>query len=346
MQPPTRPRPPLLRRALQVVVVGVFVGFIVWAVAGQWSQVRATAADLSPAGLLLATAAALAALWCTFLSWRAILSDFGSTIPVAASARIFFLGQLGKYLPGKLWPILTQARLGRAYQVPGRASAAAALLVMAVSLGTGLLLTAALLPLVSPAAFDDYWWTLLALPLAAIALWPPVLNWGLARAMRLARREPMPRPLTPRGISQSVGWSVLAWLGYGGHLWALLWGLDAEAAHLVVLSVAAFAGSWAIGFLLLVAPAGAGPREAALVVILGASVGQPVALVAAVLSRLLITLLDVAAAVFVIAVHRRRTAAAGDPAPTGPTPVGDAAPVGDRAPTGAGHQDAVTPTGP
>ncbi|WBB96737.1 MULTISPECIES: lysylphosphatidylglycerol synthase domain-containing protein [unclassified Solwaraspora] len=306
MHPPASHRPSLLRRALQVAVVGAFAGFIGWALASQWSQVRATATDLTVPSLLLATAGAIVALWCNFLSWRAILADFGSRIPLGAGMRVFFVGQLGKYLPGKLWPMLTQARLGRTYQVPGRSSAAAALLVMAVSLGTGLLLTVCLLPLVSPAAFDRYWWALLALPLAAAGLWPPLLNRGLAIAMRLARREPMPRPLSLSGIGQSVLWSVLAWLAYGGHIWALLRGLGAaDGPHLVFLSIAAFAGSWAIGFLLIVAPAGAGPREAALVVILSVSVSQPIALVAAVVSRLLMIVVDVAApAVAVLLANR------------------------------------------
>lgn len=307
MQPPARTRPALLRRALQVVVVGVFVGFIGWALAGQWSQVQDTAADLTATSLLLAAAGATIAIWFSFLSWRAILTDFGSRIPFSAGMRIFFIGQLGKYLPGKLWPMLTQARLGRTYQVPGRASAAAALLVIMVSLGTGLLLTVCLLPLVSPDAFGRYWWALLALPMAAVALWPPVLNRGLATAMRLARREPLPRPLSLRGIGQSVLWSVLAWLAYGGHLWALLRGLGAtDGPHLAVLSIAAFAGSWVIGFLLIVAPAGAGPREAALVVILSVSVSQPIALVAAVLSRLLMIVVDVAAPALVVLLATRR----------------------------------------
>ncbi|MFV2087628.1 lysylphosphatidylglycerol synthase transmembrane domain-containing protein [Micromonospora sp. LOL_021] len=307
MHPPARHRPNLLRRALQVAVVGAFAGFIGWALAGQWSQVRATAADLTVTSLLLATAGAVVALWFNFLSWRTILTDFGSRIPLRAGMRIFFVGQLGKYLPGKLWPMLTQARLGRTYQVPGRASVAAALLVMAVSLGTGLLLTVCLLPLVGPDAIDRYWWALLALPLAAVGLWPPVLNRGLTIAMRLARREPMPRPLSPRGIGQSVLWSALAWLAYGGHIWALLWGLGAaDGPRLVFLSIAAFAGSWAIGFLLIVAPAGAGPREAALVVILGVSVSQPIALVAAVVSRLLLIMVDVTAPALAVLLANRR----------------------------------------
>jgi uncharacterized membrane protein YbhN (UPF0104 family) len=73
--------------------------------------------------------------------------------------------------------------------------------------------------------------------------------------------------------------------------------------------VASFAAAWAVGFLLALAPAGVGPREAALVVMLSPTVGQPVALVAAVVSRLLLTGSDILwAAAAALAARRNRGA--------------------------------------
>jgi uncharacterized membrane protein YbhN (UPF0104 family) len=279
-------------------------------VARQWRQVGTVIGELSPASIGVSAAAALAGIWFSFLCWRAILADFGSRIPVTAGMRVFFVGQAGKYVPGKVWPILTQVRLGRDYQVPGRTSAASALIFMIIVLGSGLLVAICALPVLGAGAFDRFWWTLLALPLAAVALWPPVLNWGLARAMRLARREPMPQPLSAAGIGRAVGWSLVMWLLFGVHLWALLSALDVDASHLAIRSIGAFAGAWSIGFLLLIAPAGVGPREVALVLLLAGSVAQPEALVAAVVSRLLMTLGDLAWPLIAVALerHRQRTA--------------------------------------
>jgi hypothetical protein len=53
-----------------------------------------------------------------------------------------YLGQLGKYLPGGIWPMVTQMRLGRDHHVPPRASAAAFVAFMLLVIGTGLLLGA------------------------------------------------------------------------------------------------------------------------------------------------------------------------------------------------------------
>jgi uncharacterized membrane protein YbhN (UPF0104 family) len=225
--------------------------------------------------------------------------------------RIFFVGQAGKYVPGKVWPILTQVRLGRDYQVPGRASAAAALIFMLIVLGSGVLVAICSLPVLGADAFDRYWWALLVLPVAAVVLWPPVLNWALGRAMRLARREPMPQPLSPGGIGRAVGWSVVMWLLYGVHLWVLLAALGVDAPNLLIRSTGGFAGAWVIGFLLFITPAGVGPREVALVVLLASTAAQPAALVAAIVSRLLMTLGDLVWPLIAIALERRRQRTAG-----------------------------------
>jgi uncharacterized membrane protein YbhN (UPF0104 family) len=313
--PLPKSRKAILRRILEITVTAAFLGFIVWSLAGRWSEVRAVIGDLALPALGLSTLAAMAATWCSFLAWKALLADFGSSVPITGGMRIFFVGQLGKYLPGKVWPIVTQARLGREYRVPGRASAAAVLLTMLITLGTGLLLTAVSLPFLGAGAFDSYWWTLLALPLAGVALWPGVLNWGLGHAMRLARREPMPRPLSFGGIGRSVAWSVATWCCYGIHLWVLLLDLGGDGgASLLIPSTGAFAASWTIGFVLSVAPAGLGPREAALSTLLGSAVDPAVALVAAVVSRLLMTIADLAwPAVALLAARRRPGSETGEP---------------------------------
>lgn len=303
---PPGPRRWWLRRGLGAATVGAFLGFLGWAALRQWSQVASVIGELSTAAVTVAALAALAGIWLSFRCWLVILADFGNRLPALAGMRVFFVGQAGKYVPGKVWPVLAQIRLGRDYQVPGRASAAAALLFMVVVLGTGLLVAIVCLPVLGAGAFGRYWWTLLALPLAVVVLWPPVLNRGIGWAMRLTRREPMPRPLSAAGIARAAGWALAMWVLFGIHLWALLSALDVGAPDLLIRSVGAFAGAWAIGFLLLVAPAGIGPREVALVALLGSTAAQPVALVAAVVSRLLMTLGDLAWPVLALGLERYR----------------------------------------
>jgi len=293
LEPRRRRRP--LRTAVNALVVAAFVVFIAYAVAKRWGDVRDYAGRLSLRAGGLSMAAVLGAVWCSFLCWKAVLADFGSRVPLSGGMRIFFIGQLGKYLPGKLWPILTQIRLGAEYRVPKRASAAAAGVFMLLVLGTGLVLAAVTVPFLGGQAFSRYWWTLAVLPLALAAMHPAILNRGLGLALRLARREPMPRPLTLRGIATAAFWCLPMWALFGVHTWALALDLgSANAVDLYLRSTGVFAASWSIGFLLGPLPAGAGPREAAFILLFGATLPTAQATVIALVSRLLITVGDVA----------------------------------------------------
>jgi hypothetical protein len=205
---------------------------------------------------------------------------------------VFFFGQLGKYLPGSVWPLLAQMELGRGYKVPRRASGAAVMIFMLLILGTGLLVAALALPFLAGDALRRYGWTLSVLPVAAVLLYPPVLNRILAAGLRLARRDPVPNPLSLRGVLGAVGWSLVAWVLYGVHIWILARMLGAHGAGLLARSTGAFAAAWCVGFLVVLAPAGGGAREAALIVLLGTGIGTARATVIAVVSRLLLTIGD------------------------------------------------------
>ncbi len=297
-----------LRNLLRFAVLALFTAVLVVVLARRWHEVRPLLHELSVAGVGLAGGAVVAGIYATFLCWRAVLTDLGSPLPLGGGMRIFFLGQLGKYLPGSVWPLLAQMELGRDYKVPRRASGAAVAVFMLLILGSGLLVAAVALPLLGEHALQRYWWALTVLPVAAVLLYPPVLNRLLATALRLARRDPMPNPLTLPGVVRAVGWALVSWVLYGLHVWILARMLGAGGVGILPRSIGAFAAAWCVGFLVVIAPAGGGAREAALIVLLGTGVGAARATVIAVVSRLLFTVGDLGWGGGVALAVRKRTA--------------------------------------
>jgi hypothetical protein len=146
---PARP-PPRWRAALRVAMLAGFLSALGWALAAQWGAVRPLLGQLSVPSLGAALAAVLGGIVATLLCWRAVLADLGRRLPLAAGARVFFLGQLGKYLPGSVWPVMAQMELGRDHQVPERASGSAVGVFLLVLVGTGLVVAAATAPLLGP----------------------------------------------------------------------------------------------------------------------------------------------------------------------------------------------------
>jgi hypothetical protein len=289
--PATRRKPwrALARAAFAVLSVGGLAA----ATVSQWSRVADTAGEVSLGALSAAFVATLAGVFCAILSWRAVLADLGSPLRVRHAVGIVGIGQLGKYLPGSLWPVVAQMELGRAHDVPRKRSAVASLLVIVVALTAGGLLAAATLPFAARGSLGPYRPVFLVPAAGLVLLHPRVFNAAAARGLRMLKRAPLEQGLSFRGTAAALGWALAQWLCWGFAVWLLGRGLPGAHGPLLAVSLGAYALAWSAGFLFLVAPAGAGVREGALVLLLAPSLGAAEALGVALLVRLLTTVADV-----------------------------------------------------
>ncbi|MGO2658733.1 lysylphosphatidylglycerol synthase domain-containing protein [Mycetocola reblochoni] len=305
-------RSPLIKWLFLAVALGLGV----WAVWRQWDEIVVALAQLNVWLLVLAALVSAAYVWCTMLSWRRILRDLGSPISIGAATELFGVSQIGKYIPGGVWNIVAAAEIGMAHQIPRRRSVTAMAIAVLVSLVSGLAIgCTAFLFSPSPALQAWGWLVVAAVPLA-VALVPPVLNRVVALVFRLTKRPPLESPLSTRGVLVSVIWALLGWALAGLQVWLLATGLGSAGPELAWLCIAGYALAWSAGFLFIVAPAGVGAREAVLGATLAGGVSGPVVLTVVLLSRVLLTLVDVVlATIGLIAGRRIRAArAAGDDA--------------------------------
>jgi uncharacterized membrane protein YbhN (UPF0104 family) len=283
--------------------VAVTVGLGGYAVAREWTGVRAALASLGLLTVAAALASVLIALLATMQVWRLLLAALGSPLPARAAARIMFVGQLGKYLPGSIWPVLAQMEMGHAHQVPRRRSASASVLTMLLSLLTGLLIALVALPFV--AGSTPYLWAFLAAPVLLVFLHPKVLNSVLSRLLRLARRPALEEPLTGRAIAGASAWAVASWLFYGLQIWLLATRLGAPDGRGALLAIGGFAFAWSVGFVVVFAPAGAGVRDLLLIAMLGPVLSVASATAVALVSRVLMTIADLLTAAVSAGFSRR-----------------------------------------
>ncbi len=298
----------LASRPVRWGFITVTVALGAYAVVRQWTDVRAGLASLgflAAAGALLGV---LLAMLATMQVWRVLLGALGSPLPVRAAARIMFIGQLGKYLPGSIWPVLAQMELATAHRVPRHRSATASVLTMLLSLLTGLLIALVTLPFV--AGSTPYLWAFLAAPILLVCLHPRVLNRVLARLLRLARRLPLEKPLTGRAIAGALAWAFASWGCYGLQMWLLATRVGLSDGTGVLLATGAFAFAWCAGFLVVFAPAGAGVREVLLVAMLGPAIGAGAATAVALVSRVVMTVGDLLTAAVAATCTRGSAAAA------------------------------------
>jgi hypothetical protein len=295
--------------ALTGAVIGLTcLGFVVQRMTSQWSEVRDQVAGASPGWLVAAVLLAGAAITWIAGCWRRAMGLSGAAPPLRASVAWYYAGEIGKYVPGGVWPVLGRGELARRGGVPrARAYPSVGLSLAALYLAA-LGVATVLVPLdlaeqtESPAALA----LLGLLPLGLAALHPRVLTWGRDQLVRLTGRGGdivIPPWRATVGLVASY---VPAWL----FIWAATW-CTARAllpAPPVLRIGIATTLSWTAGFVAVPVPAGAGVREAVFVATSGLPAGLGATI--AVGSRLAFLLVDVAGVALTAPWHRRTAAPA------------------------------------
>ena len=312
MRTPQSRRRGLVRAGLVVLALV----FVVLALRGQTDEIADGLGRLSVGTILLAFLAVVCGLLAAALSWRAMLTGLGSRLPLAVGGRVYLLAQLGKYLPGSLWPMLAQTELGREHDVPRARSAVAAVAVLVVSLVTGTIVGVGFLALSAAGAVHSYWYVAPVPLLGVVLLTPPALSRLLHLTFRVTRRPAIDTTVSGSALLVSAAWGFLQWVCFGLQIWLLARGLGGGQDRLLLLAVGAFALAWVVGFLVVFVPAGAGAREATLVLLLGPTLGSGNALVLALVSRVLMIVGDFVVVGFAVLsawLHARRAAAGTTP---------------------------------
>jgi len=301
-----------VKRLVRWGFLAVALGLLTWAVIVEWDEVTQALRSLSWGAVIAAGLAATVALGINALSWREVMVSVGLEASVPSAMRVFLLSQVGKYVPGSVWPVLAQAEFARDHGVSRARAMTGSIVAMVVGVVTAAIVGLVGVAITVPDAVATYWWIIpVALALVA-ALTPPVLRRLVALAFRVTKRTEEPAHVSGGALLGSAAWSILMWLLLGLQAWLLLREIAPGDDATYVLATGAFALAWLVGFLVVIAPAGAGAREAALVVLLGSVATGPQALSLALVSRFLMTAADAIGFGIGVAIRRGQPASAPD----------------------------------
>lgn len=265
---------------------GVRALFLIAVVWGGWASLRGAEAEIAAAigntsivSLLGALVLTLGGVAVTGRVWRQALETLSPVADPAAAYSVFFIGQLGKYIPGSVWSFGAQAVLAKEAGIVPRLAVTASALFLGVHVASGLIVAGVV---GGPHGLD--WWSRALL----------VLGGSLAFIPAVVRRVGL------RLASSSSSWTMgsslvaatsmcIAWVGYSGAL-ALLVGSSNPNDFRVLMT--AFCMAHAAGALVPVAPAGLGAREVVFVALLAPTFGTSSAAALAILARLVQTAAD------------------------------------------------------
>lgn len=290
---------PWVLRAIQASFVLAVLWFATSLLAEQWSAVGALRATLHPSwarvglsGLVVFVSYAV-----LIATWRATVQAWGERIGVADASRIWFVSNLGKYVPGKVWQIGAMGVMAQRAGVSPAAAVGSALVVSLVHVLVGFAVVAAtgrelLAGVASGGALLPVALALLAVALLAA---PWLLPGALRLVSRLTGRALVMPPLPPRAIWIAALGSATAWLLFGLAFRELTGALLGATTGDAATYVAVFTLSYLLGFVALFAPGGIGVRELSMAALLvSASLATaPEAALLVVASRLWLTVLEI-----------------------------------------------------
>ncbi len=310
-----------MSRSRLVNLIGVAIGvagiaFVTTRIVRDRAAIADAMSSAELGWLVVGAVAGMVAMALIGLNWLLILRHGGASAPWRRGMAWFFVGQLGKYVPGGIWPIVGQAELAHRDATPrGAAYFSTAMSMVTTFLGAATV--AAITGLIAPtdhrlasAALA----VLLALLFAALAV--PAARRALDRLARRVTTRELRLP-EPRWFAVVVARHLPVWLAFAGMnvCAAVALGVDLDGP-LVVELIFVTCVSWMAGFVIVGVPGGIGVREAVFISMTTATLGAGVAVSVAVLSRVVSIAVDLlgAAASVMIARSAPPVAAAEDPA--------------------------------
>jgi glycosyltransferase 2 family protein len=291
-----------------LVYVAVKTGDAVTAVRNNTLAFHVSVPWLIASGTFVLTAYALL-IW----TWAYVLTALsGKTLPYGIAARIWFISNLGKYIPGKVWQIVQMGIMSTEQGIDAVSSASAAIVNAAVNVACGL----AIAVIAGAPTFDrilapsGYAWLSRTVAVAAVVC-VGLLPFLLPHAFRVAHRRfgvaaPLEKP-PMRAIIVSVAANFVAWILYGAAFKCLILGILGSAPGSPIEYTAVFAMSYVIGYLAIFAPGGIGIREVVLIQVLVAAglASAPQATAISVASRLWLVVIEIVPALLFLAYRRR-----------------------------------------
>jgi uncharacterized membrane protein YbhN (UPF0104 family) len=308
------------KRALTVLLIAAAVVYLGLTVARNREAIRGFDWDVDP--LLLAAsvvAHVLVLAWGVWV-WGRVLERFEHPpVRLPTLLRIWFLSNLARYIPGKIFQFVAVAQLSRAAGLSGAVLLTSIVVHTALALLSAALISAwtlagPLFPALPPVAVGAA-----ATAAAVLLVHPRFLGWALGLLRRLTKRDV---------IRWNGGWgdgvlllglSVLSWALYGGAYWLMVASLTDVPGRALLMLTGVNALSFVFGYLAIVTPGGAGVREFAMTQLLLPILPVGVAAVIAIVSRLLNIAAELIGGGFVLLAFRPSRAAGPAPADAPPT---------------------------
>lgn len=299
--------------AIGIGLGALVIGFLVYAVASQWSDLQKHHLRFDPAWIAPAFAVLMAVHVSAALGWDLVLRALGHRLRPARAQMVWGQSIIARYVPGTVLMLVGRVLLAEREGVPRRTTGASIVYEQGLQLAAAILI--GIVTLIGSYRVGNEAERIAAFvlpPLLIIAMHPRIFGPLANRGLRALGREPLPVVMPMGRVIAMLAFYVAVWAAFG--LGAFLVAQIVFHVGISDLSavMAAQALSYAASVVALVFPAGIGVRDAAFAIVLAPALagGFPVAAAIAIAVRLASTLTEIVYVSVMTVLGRRSPASA------------------------------------
>jgi len=279
---PARKR--IIRRTLQILLIGVIFYFLAKNLYVNWEKIGKYDWTINYYFLTYSFVLLIAGSILMALGWNLILRALGGRLGYKRALKIFFITDLAKYVPGKVWTMVGKVYLCGKEGIPIAKTSASVVIQPLIQVIAGILMFLVSLPFWTKTNdfVNKLYFFFPLIPLGLILLYPAVMSKPLNFVLVKLKQEPIELNIKYRAILLIL----LFWCG--------LWTLAGVTYYFLIISVHAFPvsrlpvtiGIFSIaGVSQFLTPSGIGVLEGVLTVLLGLYLPVPMAILIALLAR-------------------------------------------------------------
>lgn len=285
-------------RIVQIIILLVIFYFLSKSLFTNWVKVRTYHWQLNYPLLVISFLLFVSVYLVLIKIWLSLLKKVGSGLIFWKMFKIWFISNIGKYLPGKIWTVVGMIYLLEKEGVPKRKGLTTSIIGQALSVLSAFILSFILLgyslyekifsrnPVIFSLAI------LFSIAVLIIVAYPKLLEISINLGLSLVKKERINLELRSRDLLLYLVYYIFSWFLFGLAFMVFIQSITQVNWNLYFSLTGAFAFSLTIGFLAVFVPGGLGVREGILVLLLSLYFPLPVATLISIFSRLFISIVE------------------------------------------------------
>jgi len=274
----------VIKRILQILAVAVIFYFLARNLYANWNKILEYDWEVSYYFLASSLVLSIVGSFLIALGWNLILRVLGGRLAYKRALKIFFITDLAKYVPGKVWTMVGKVYLCAKEGIPVARTSASVVIQPLVQVISGMLMFLVSLPFWTKTSdfVNKLYFFLPLIPIGLIVLYPTIMSRALNFALKRLKHDPVAFNIKYGDILLILLLWCGLWILSGVTYYLLIIGIHSIPLSLLPVIIGIFSIAGVSQFL---TPSGIGVLEGVLAVLLGLYLPVHIAILVALLAR-------------------------------------------------------------